>query len=182
MNDWGAAVYGDPCRGCGYRWSISSPDAIALVSDLPFAYQGILSDRSGGEQLPGLDWTVTEYVSHVADNLRIWAERLMGVVNGAPPLVGSYSENELAVARNYTDIPLPAAMWSLSRSVEDWLTSVGTSPDAGVVLVHPERGELTLRDVVVANAHDAVHHQWDIERTLRASGDAGVSGGHRHRD
>ena len=29
--------------------------------------------------------SVAEYVCHVGDNLRIWAERLMGVVEGAPP-------------------------------------------------------------------------------------------------
>ena len=35
------------------------------------------------------------------------------------------------------------------------------------MLIHPERGEMELLDVVVANTHDAHHHLWDIERTLR---------------
>jgi hypothetical protein len=166
MNDWGPSVYGDPCGGCGFSWATSIPDAVSLVTDLPSAYRALLAGRSGSEQLRGLRWSVTEYVSHVADNLRIWAERLMGVAEGAPPLVGSYDENELARARSYKEIPLQAAMWSLARSVDDWLGSVEASRDSGPVLVHPERGELTLSDVVLSNAHDAVHHGWDIERTL----------------
>jgi hypothetical protein len=166
MNDWGASVYGDPCPECGFSWAISMPDAVSLVTDLPSVYRLLVADRSGHEQLPGLRWSVTDYVIHVADNLRIWAERLMGVVDGAPPLVGNYDENELARARHYEEIPIQAAMWSLTRSVDDWLTSVELSPDSGVVLVHPARGELTLSDVVLSNAHDGLHHQWDIERTL----------------
>ncbi len=170
MNDWGASVYGDPCRECGYNWTISLADAVSLVANLPFDYSGLLEGRSGREQHPDLTWSVTGYVSHVADNLRIWAERLMGVVEGAPHLVGLYDENKLADARNYRDIAIQAAVWSLTRSVDDWLRSVEASPDSGVVLVHPERGELTLSDVVLSNAHDALHHQLDIERTVRDPG------------
>ena len=81
-------------------------------------------------------------------------------------VVGNYDEKKLADARNYEDIPVPAAMWSLTRSVEDWLSSVEAAPSSGVVLVHPVRGELTLSDVVLSNTHDALHHQWDIERTV----------------
>ena len=167
MNDWGPSVYGDPCRECGYSWTISLADAVSHVANLPYAYSGLLEGRSGREQHPGLAWSVTGYVSHVADNLRIWAERLMGVIESAPLLVGNYDENKLAEARNYKDIPIQAAMWSLTRSVDDWLRSVGSAPDSGVVLVHPERGELTLSDVVQSNAHDALHHQWDIARSVQ---------------
>ena len=58
---------------------------------------------------------------------------------------------------------MQAANWSLARSVDDWLSSVEASPDAGVVMAHPERGELSLLHVVLSDTHDAQHHQWDIE-------------------
>jgi hypothetical protein len=167
MNDWGVSVYGDPCRECGFSWAVPVPDAISLVSGAPAVYSTLLTDRSGNERYPALTWSVAEYVSHVADNLRIWAERLMGVVEGAPPGVGRYDENELAQARRYRDIPIQAAMWSLTRSVDDWLRAVEASPGSGVVLVHPDRGELTRADVVLANTHDVLHHRWDIQRTLQ---------------
>lgn len=168
MDDWGASAYGDPCRGCGFRWATSPDDAVALVSDLPTALARTLAGRSGRERHPELAWSVGEYVVHVADNLRIWAERLMGVLGGAPPFVGAYDERGLARARNYRDIPLPAAMWSLARSVGDWRMAVERAPVSGTVLVHPERGDLTRTDVVLATAHDAGHHRWDIDRILRS--------------
>jgi hypothetical protein len=139
-----------------------------LVVDLPDSYAELLADATGNERHPDLGWSVCEYVCHVGDNLRIWAERLMGVVRGASPEVGGYDENELADARNYERIPLPAAMWSLLRSVDDWQTSVELSRRAGVVLAHPERGRQTVSDVVLSNAHDAFHHRWDIVRSLHA--------------
>ena len=142
-------------------------DAISLVANLPFDYGDLLSGKSGNEQHPDLSWTVAGYVSHVADNLRIWAERLMGILGGAPRLVGNYDESTLAEARRYKDIPIQAATWSLAQSVDAWLRSVEASPASGVVMVHPERGELTLSDVVLSNTHDALHHRWDIERTIR---------------
>lgn len=167
MNNWGASFYGDPCRECGYDWTLPLANAVSLVANLPNAYGGLLDGRSGNEQHPGLSWSVTEYVTHVADNLRIWAERLMGVVGGAPHLVGRYDENALAGVRNYREIPIQAAMWSLTRSVEDWLGAIKASATSGVVLVHPERGEMTLSDVVASNVHDAIHHQWDVKRTFQ---------------
>ena len=89
MSDWGPSVYGDPCRECGFAWSTPVPEAIALVAILPVAFGGLLEGSVGTEQRPDLNWSVTGYVLHVSDNLRIWAERLMGVLGGAPLLVGN---------------------------------------------------------------------------------------------
>lgn len=32
MEAWGAALYGNPCRECGFDWSISPQDAIAWMT------------------------------------------------------------------------------------------------------------------------------------------------------
>jgi len=34
-------------------------------------------------------------------------------------------------------------------------------------MAHPERGAIDLDEIVRSNAHDAAHHVWDIERSLR---------------
>ena len=44
---------------------------------------------------------------HVADNLRIFAERLEGVFAGAPTTLAAYDQDELAAARNYDAMSLP---------------------------------------------------------------------------
>lgn len=166
MNRWGPSVYGEPCRECGFAWSTPYGEAVRLVAGLPAAYRSALAGATGTERMPGLDWSVGAYVCHVGDNLRIWAERLMGVASGASPEVGGYDQAALAAARHYEQIPLGAARWSLERSVDDWLDAVGRWPREGTALIHPERGALTLVDVAAANAHDALHHEWDIRRIL----------------
>jgi hypothetical protein len=166
MNEWGASVYGDPCRDCGFSWSTSFEDSLAIVVGIPDAYGQTLAGLSGDERHPDLGWSVTEYVLHVGDNLRIWAERLMGVVSGGPEEVGAYDENELADARHYESISLPSAMWSLTRAVDDWQEAVSEASHAGAKLVHPERGTQTVDAVAAANAHDAFHHDWDIKRSV----------------
>ena len=166
MSEWAVALYGDPCRGCGYRWTIGNGDAVIMVSEVPATFGRVLAGATGKERHPDLAWSASAYVSHVADNLRIWAERLAGVTAGAPPDVGGYDQDGLAEARGYQHIPLQAAQWSLSRSVAGWLQAVGQARTHGIVLIHPERGGQSLSDVVLANAHDAFHHRLDIERSL----------------
>jgi hypothetical protein len=166
MNEWGASLYGDPCRDCGFSWSTSFDESVAIVVGLPAVYGRTLAGLSGGERHPDLGWSVTEYVLHVADNLRIWAERLMGVVSGGPADVGAYDENELADARHYEAIPLQAAMWSLARAVGDWQEAMAAASWAAARLVHPDRGPQTAQQVATANAHDAFHHYWDIRRSV----------------
>ncbi len=146
-------------------------DAIVFVADVPGMYSRTLVGATGTERHPDLSWSVSGYVSHVADNLRIWAERLAGIAAGASPEVGGYDEVELARVRGYDRIPLEAALWSLSRSVAGWQYAVRQTQRTGVVLVHPERGTQLLSDVVLTNAHDAFHHHWDIERSLGSEPD-----------
>lgn len=79
VNNWGPATYGQPCRGCAFDWSLTLDDAVALMSELAADYGELLAGATGAEHHPDLDWPVAAYVSHVADNLRIWSERLTGV-------------------------------------------------------------------------------------------------------
>lgn len=169
MNDWGRSAYGDPCRECGFDWGISLDDAVAVVSEVAGDCATVLAGANGDEQHPGLSWSVSAYVCHVGDNLTIWAERLVGSAHGGRSHVEAYDENELAAARGYGSIALPAALWTLSRSAEGWKEAVDEGARLGVTIVHPERGRLTVADVAVSNAHDAFHHRWDIKRSLAAA-------------
>jgi hypothetical protein len=168
VTTWIETAFGDPCRECGFDWSVRFDDAVAIVRSAPDAFDGSLAGATGLERSPDLAWSVTSYVCHVTDNLRIWAERLMGAVQGGSTQVTGYDDNLLAEARRYDAIPLPGALWSLRQSVGDWLQAVAESDLQGTVLVHPDRGPLRLSDVVRSNSHDASHHQWDIRRILDA--------------
>ncbi len=148
MEAWGGALYGDPCRECGFDWSISPADAVRLVAGVP-----------------ALAWSAGAYVCHVADNLRTWAERLAGAALGGDREVSGYNENLLAQARGYAAVPLSGALWSQEHAVRDWQAAVQLGFRQDVVLSHAGRGEQTAADVARNNAHDADHHAWDIRRS-----------------
>lgn len=164
MTTWGRSTYGDPCRECGHVWSDDIDVAVQVVRRGPATMRAALDGSDGTGRAAGLDWDARSYVCHVADNLRAWAERLVAAVDVPELLVGSYDADLLAVARNYSAVPVSAALWSLERSVDAWLTAVGAARIANVRLVHPDRGTLTAADVASTNAHDLAHHVFDVRR------------------
>jgi DinB family protein len=161
-------VYGDPCRECGYDWSIRAADAIRLIAEVPRRYAELLVGDPGTTRGAGLDWSTGAYVCHVVDNLRIWAERLAGSARGSSGEVVPYDAELLATARRYESVALEAALWSLASASIVWSEAVQMADHAGSTLVHPDRGELTATDVITTNAHDAYHHAWDLSRILGA--------------
>jgi hypothetical protein len=165
MSSWGAATYGDPCRRCGYAWDLDPDDAAALVAAAPERFREALGDDDGTARHPDLAWSAAAYVCHVGDNLRIWAERLAGASLGTARDVTTYDADLLAEARRYDDVPLAGALWSLGRAAGDWRDAVTAATTAGVTLNHPDRGPQTVADVVRTNAHDVVHHAWDVARS-----------------
>ncbi len=166
MSEWGRKRFGDPCRECGYGWSTSQEEAIALVRNVPSSFRRLVEGIDVSRRHPDLSWSVKAYVCHVGDNLRIWAERLAGAALGGERELGAYDESLLAEARRYEQVPIEGVLWSLDHSVRDWLEAVALASKAEVVLSHPERGDQTVVDVCRNNAHDANHHRWDIERSL----------------
>ena len=130
----------------------------------------MLDGQDGTAQHPDLTWTVKAYMCHVADNLQIWAERLWSAVAAEQMHIEPYDPDALAAARGYEHMPVPTALWTLSHSVHVWNEVLEVTADRQLVFDHPERGLLTLSDIVQSVAHDAMHHEWDICRSLAAAG------------
>lgn len=53
MNPRGVRTWGDPCRECGFAWALSTDEGVATMAGVPARFRDA-----------------------VADNLRIFAERL----------------------------------------------------------------------------------------------------------
>ena len=166
MNAWGIAVYGNPCRECGFDWSISVEAAAALVAEIPGQYARLLEGQDGSARHPSLSWSVGAYVCHVGDNLRIWAERMWSSVEAGHVEIEAYDQDELAKVRRYESIPSATALWTLSHAVNAWQEAFRAAAGREPTFSHPERGLISLLDLVQSNCHDAVHHAWDIRRSL----------------
>src|SRR5665213_1162189 len=163
---WGSQLYGNPCRECDFNWELSAMDAVSLVQQIPKLYAARTDGATGKETHPDLTWSVSAYVSHVADNLRIWSERLAGARLSGEPRVTGYDQDLLGVARRYDAINLHAALWSLDWAVQEWSDSIRLALAAGTELHHSDRGRQSAEDVAMNNAHDAIHHLWDLGRII----------------
>ncbi len=167
MDKWGAPLYGDPCRECGFKWGAGLATTTSLMRGIPDSVDELVTGATGSERLSGLGWNVSGYISHMTDNTRIWAERLVAVARGADAHVVPYDPDLLAESRHYNDVALQGAKWSLRIAVECWLRAVDEAEPAGIVMLHSVRGAMELSDVVASNAHDSHHHCWDLMRILR---------------
>jgi hypothetical protein len=166
-NAWWRAEYGDPCRECGFDLSTAPERVIVDVEALPVRFDALLVDRTGGELAPGASWSAKAYVFHVADNLRIFAERLEGVFAGAPTTLAAYDQDRLASARDYESMSLQSAQWSLHGAVAVWASASRAALARPTTYVHAERGPLVPAEIVRAPGHDAIHHCWDVTRAVR---------------
>lgn len=164
VSAWGESVFGNPCRSCGFHWDIDIQTAVDVMRSMPSRYAALVGCGVGTNRIADLEWSSVEYVCHVADNLRIWSERLVGASAGGSIEVGTYDTELLAKARSYERVPLQGALWSLGRAAEDWTAVVIEAQQREIVANHPDRGEQTVLDIARNNTHDAVHHAWDIER------------------
>jgi hypothetical protein len=169
VDHWGAPLYGDPCRECRFTWAAGQAASISLMRSLPDSIDELVVGATGCERFPGLGWNVAGYIAHMTDNTRIWAERLVAVARGADAHVVPYDPDLLAESRHYNDGALQGALWSFRIAVDTWLNAVHEAVPAGIVMLHSVRGAMELSDVVASNAHDCVHHRWDLTRILHGA-------------
>lgn len=166
MNAWGASTFGNPCRLCGFDWSISQVEADARLSLAADRVAALLADTSAHARHPALGWTAGGYVCHVADSLRVWAERVACVALGDVGPVASYDQDRLAEARCYDEVGVRGALWSLDRALDDWRAALQLVADGDFLMLHDELGALSLLDVTRIRAHDVAHHADDIQRIV----------------
>lgn len=169
MEPWGAALYGDPCRACGFDWSLTAEEAVRWVSGWALRLAEATSDAHGAERRASGGWSITEYVSHVGDNLRQWAERLQSALLAQQIEVAGYDPDALAAARGYAALPLAVAAWSSELAATAWVDVMDRALDEEIELRHATRGPQRAADIARNNCHDAYHHLWDIREILASS-------------
>lgn len=119
------------------------------------------------ERLTSTSWSISGYVCHIADNLRIWAERLQGTLRSNDREISGHDPDDLATERRYESIPLSSALWSLEISCNAWVESLKSALNQQVELRHSSRGLQRAEDIGRNNVHDANHHLWDIAEALK---------------
>jgi hypothetical protein len=112
-----------------------------------------MAGQNGNRKHVELEWNAAAYVVHVADVLRIWADRVAAAALGSSDPIAPYDEGALGVARGYNGLALTGALWALERAVGDWLAAEELANSVESTLNHPEQGPLDLNDVRRIMAH-----------------------------
>src|SRR5688572_23180407 len=79
--NYGARVWGDPCPGCGYSWSMSFEDALELIGGASARYASLLNGREEAAMIkPDPEtWSPSGYVWHLSDWFRIQGQRIYSI-------------------------------------------------------------------------------------------------------
>jgi hypothetical protein len=145
---------------------VTPAEAVDAVRRIPDAFTEVCRGATGDERDGRRTWNVTSYVAHVADNLRMWSERLEGArLSGRPEVVG-YDPDVLAAARHYDKFRLDGVLWSLRWASVAWCEALEAGLRDGTVLRLLTRGAQPAAEIARNNAHDAVHHLWDVRGIL----------------
>jgi len=162
------------CGACGFDWHLPPEHAMEAIRTLPSSAVLALLTTDVATSHRTDQWSAGAYVWHLADVLRISAERFYGVgLDPSIPVV-PFDQDELAAARRYELQRTDVAVRSLTWSVEEWLR-VAATLDPDLPYLHPEFGELTVSDGFRLVAHEVHHHLRDIELAL-GPGSIGRSG------
>ena len=167
MNEYLVDRYGDPCRVCGFIWSLDLYTAKEIIVGA--------ADRLGSLRRAPAEtttpirgtWGVAGYVAHMADTVRIRAERLAAASLDTTAAVVPYDEEALGNVMGYNKASLLGSLWALERALEGWRAAHALAePD--VRLVHSEQGPLTVDGAQRILAHEVHHHTMDIWGAQRA--------------
>jgi fructose-1,6-bisphosphatase/inositol monophosphatase family enzyme len=141
---------------------------MAFVEGLPMRARSLAEQGKGDERLTPQAWSVSGYISHVADNLRTWAERLQGALLSEITMASGYDPDALAAAWKYELVPPSSARWSLENSCDAWVKTLTAARAQKIELEHVTRGRQRAQNIARNNAHDARHNLRDIASVLDA--------------
>lgn len=169
VNDYLVARYGDPCRECGFVWTLDLRTARDLVEGADARLAVLRDFPATTPVLPRGTWGAAGYVAHLADSVRIWAGRLAATSLDPAAAIVTYEEGALGAIMGYASASIEGSLWTLTRAIGDWKAARSLA-GCGVHLDHPEQGLLTVDEVQAILAHEVHHHSKDLWRASIGAG------------
>lgn len=143
---------------------------IAVLAAIPERVEALAAQAAaaGGASTNVEEWTPNEIAGHLCDSARYWGGRMRRVVNEDQPTLDVYDENSavhLAAYRYKTLAPLLNELRVLSGDTVTFLRALPAEAweRAGT---HPQRGALTLRQIVEIEAEHETMHTGQFARAL----------------
>lgn len=152
------------CPECNFDWIISKSNAIAIVESCPERYRAAIGEL--GSELAGDDvkWGAAQYLWHMVDVIRYGTERLLALKLDASKGAMTWDADEAMHLRRHSPMSVAVGLASLELAVEHWRQVALSVPD-DLRIAHPEFGVMDVAAMCKRNAHEVVHHEWDILRS-----------------
>jgi hypothetical protein len=151
------------CAECGFHWEMSRQHATELVAQVPDAAAAVITRIQDPTQRIGNRWSVSMYVWHLVDVLRIGTERLLTLTHDPDRGITCWDENALAEVRRYQQLSPVVGVIVLRSAAQAWTTTAVVAP-ADIQVRHPQFGTLGALEIIRRNAHEVHHHLMDINR------------------
>ena len=146
--------------------STTTDDLIAALASVPDRIDALVAQApTGSPGQPG-EWAASEVVGHLCDAARMWGGRMRFVVFEDEPTFAIFDENAYVTQSGYRYVPLAtlAAVFRLNSEANVALLRSLAPEQWERAGVHPERGRLTLRDIVTLEADHERQHAEQLAR------------------
>jgi hypothetical protein len=145
------------CEQCGFDPStVTFEGALAIVEDAPDRWATAMPTARSVEL-----WSPVGYLWHVVDVLRIGAERFWSLTLDPTAPLPPWDADELARARSYEEQSVAVGLQCLRAAAPLWAgAALSCPPD--VRAPHAELGTVGRDDFLFRNAHEVVHHLYDV--------------------
>ena len=159
------------CAACGGE-VMTPQDPVDSLRVFPAALRRVVGTLRPGQRTISPrrgEWSTKELVSHMADSEIAFGWRLRMMLAQERPVLTPYDQEAWAAALNYRGADLLHALelFAVLRRANCALLAA-TAPSAWKRTGrHPERGEITLRDLVDHRAHHDLHHLDKLRDKIR---------------
>lgn len=141
----------------------STDDLIAMLASAPDRLDAALAARGASAH----DWTTSEIVGHLSDSARYWGARMLLAVHEDRPELPVFDQDALVklAAYRYASVETLARIFRLTSEANVALLRGLTAEQWQRVGVHPERGPLTLQQIVEIEAKHELEHTTSLAPT-----------------
>ncbi len=146
----------------------TTDDLIAILASLPDRVDALVAQAPAIADTPARpdEWTANQVVGHLCDAARMWGGRMRFVVFEDEPTFAIFDENAYVTQSAYRYVPLPtlAAVYRLNCEANVALLRSLTPEQWERAGVHPERGRMTMRDILTLEAEHERQHTEQLAR------------------
>jgi len=156
------------CDECGFDWETPLIEEIRVIGRFPDRVSRLA--EGAGDKLyerPAPEtWSPNEYVWHLVDSFRVFAEWLHMTRTLDHPIHTTFDADQMAELRSYADRPAETGIWALHHAIALFIQEAAIAEPERQVTYKGWREDVTAGEVIGFAAHEVVHHTLDLARAL----------------